>query len=60
MTKKVKLFQLEGIYYRSYTVTDQKGGGGGGGGLFYFAKKKGPRGLKSSFHSETVSVYLAC
>ena len=59
MTKKVKLFQLEGIYYRSYTVTDQKGGGGGGA-YFILPKKKGPRGLKSSFHSETVSVYLAC
>ena len=56
--KKVNFFQLEGIYFRSCTVTDQKGGRGGG--LILFCQKMRPRGLKSSFHSETVSVYLAC
>ena len=32
----------------------------GGEGLIFFCQKMRPRGLKSSFHSETVSVYLAC
>ena len=44
MTEKVNFFQLEGIYCRSYTVTNQKGGRGGG--YFILPKNEAQRAEK--------------